>query len=117
MCYDTEKTQAPVDSRIDERLMHEIREKQSAYANQAGMAGQCGREKTSKEILDEFFSYHPPTPHTLPNFQAINQAAKNFAEVVLQNCPSSQDRSNVINMIRAARMWANAAIALNGLSL
>jgi hypothetical protein len=72
---------------------------------------------TSAEMLAEIFSYHPPTPGTLPKFQAINQAAKNFAEVVLQNCPSSADRSAAIRLIRDARMTANAAIALNGLSL
>lgn len=72
---------------------------------------------SSAEILAEFFKYHPPTSETLPKFAAINQAAKNFAEVVLQNCPSSADRSAAIRLIRDARMTANAAIALNGLSL
>jgi hypothetical protein len=45
------------------------------------------------------------------------QAAKNFAEVILANCPSGADRSDAIRKIREARMTANAAIALNGLSL
>lgn len=72
---------------------------------------------TSAEILAELFSYHPPTVETLPKFQAINQAAKNFAEVILQNCPASADRSAAIRLIRDARMTANAAVALNGLSL
>jgi hypothetical protein len=72
---------------------------------------------TEAQILAELFRYHTPTPETLPKFAAINQAAKNFAEIVLQNCPSSADRSATIRLIREARMTANAAVALNGLSL
>jgi len=90
-----------------------------AQQNQAdyGLCGQQSRPMSNAEILAELFSYHPPNPVTLPKFQAINQAAKNFAEVVLQNCPAGSDRSGAINCIRTARMVANAAIALNGLSL
>ena len=72
---------------------------------------------SDSEIVAEFFKYHPPTGETLPKFAAINQAAKNFAEIVLANCPPSGDRSAAIRLIRDARMTANASIALNGLSL
>jgi len=68
-------------------------------------------------MVAEFFKYHAPNDVTIPKYAAINQAAKNFAEVVLANCPSGSDRVAAINAIRAARMTANAAIALNGLSL
>ncbi len=95
MCYNQEKTQGP----------------------QAQTAG-CDRPlMTEAQTLAELFKYHPPTAETLPKFAAINQAAKNFAEVVLQNCPGSADRSAAIRLIRDARMTANAAVALNGLSL
>lgn len=72
---------------------------------------------SNAEILAQLFAYHPPTSDTIPKYSAINQAAKNFAEVILQNCPSSADRSAAIRLIRDARMTANASIALNGLSL
>ena len=72
---------------------------------------------SSEEILAELFKYHAPNEVTIPKYAAINQAAKNFAEVILQNCPPSADRSDAIRKIREARMTANAAIALNGLSL
>jgi hypothetical protein len=84
-----------------------------AYANQYAPQ----RPMSDEEIVAEFFKYQPPTPITSPKFQAINQAAKNFAEVILANCPRGADRSGAINLIRSARMVANAAIALNGLSL
>ena len=78
---------------------------------------QACRPMSSEEIVAELFKYHAPNETTIPKYAAINQAAKNFAEVVLANCPSGSDRAAAINAIRVARMTANAAIALNGLSL
>jgi hypothetical protein len=72
---------------------------------------------SSEEIVAEYFKYHAPNEITIPKFAAINQAAKNFAEVVLANCPPGTDRVGVIQYLRLARMLANASIALNGLSL
>jgi len=118
MCYDQEKTQGtprpyPLDrDLVDEKLMHDqIRE-----ANGRPEA-QIGRALNEAEIVAELFRYHPPRPRDLAKYSAINQAAKNFAEVLLQNCPPCADRSASIRMIREARMTANAAIALDGLSL
>lgn len=72
---------------------------------------------SSEEIVGEMFKYHAPNETTILKYAAINQAAKNFAEVVLANCPNSTDRSAAIRLIRDAGMTANAAIALNGISL
>jgi hypothetical protein len=101
---DCEKTQAPIADR--------------AYGRIQTQGAGCDRPlMTDAQILAELFRYHAPSDLTIPKYAAINQAAKNFAEVVLQNCPSSADRSAAIRLIRDARMTANAAIALNGLSL
>jgi hypothetical protein len=75
------------------------------------------RSMSDAEILDSLFRYHAPNDETIPKYTAINEAAKHFAEVVLQTCPRSADRSAAIRQIREARMTANAAVALNGLSL
>lgn len=75
------------------------------------------RSLSLEQILAELFKYHPPTPRTLPQFAAIRQAAKNFAEVVLANCPAGSDRAAAINSVRIAAMIANQAIACDGLSL
>jgi len=102
---DVEKTQAPIG--LDEL------KRDRDY-------GQCATNRpypSPEEIVAEFFKYHAPNDVTISKYAAINQAAKNFAEVVLANCPSGSDRVAAINAIRAARMTANAAIALNGLSL
>jgi hypothetical protein len=116
--FDQEKTQVPMDPRRAREF--EVAEKQLRDRIRDGMpmetAGQ-GSCLSDAGILAELFRYHPPTAETLPKFAAINQAAKNFAEVVLQNCPPSADRSDAIRKIREARMTANAAVALNGLSI
>jgi hypothetical protein len=113
MCYDQEKTQAAEPNKFDPR--HEARLK-SRFADME-TAGCAVRAMSDSEILAELFKYHPPTGETLPKYAAINQAAKNLAEVILQNCPPSADRSAAIRLIRDARMTANASVALNGLSL
>jgi len=118
MCYDQEKTQAP---QVPGLGWAEANRSPHSHLVDPGFDRRdvkgCSRPMSSSEILAEMFSYHPPTPETLPKFSAINQAAKNFAEIVLQNCPLSADRSAAIRLIRDARMTANAAVALNGLSL
>lgn len=68
----------------------------------------------TEALLDALFTYHAPTPEQLPKYAAINTAAKEFAKVVLANTPSSADQSHAVRLIRDARMWANAAIALDG---
>jgi|SRR5580658_4802304 hypothetical protein len=112
MCYDNEKTQAPFNPRVREAMDSE-RKSRFADMQTAG----CDRPLGDSEVLAELFKYHPPNAETLPKYAAINQAAKNFAEIVLQNCPRSADRSAAIRLIRDARMTANASVALNGLSL
>jgi len=108
---DCEKTQAPPAGLADQwRLKQRI---DTADKCDAAVA----RPLTESEVLAELFRYHPPTIENLLKFAAINQAAKNFAEVIFQNCPPSADRSAAIRLIRDARMTANAAVALNGLSL
>ena len=66
---------------------------------------------TDQAKLANWFTYHSPTPDQIPKYQAINQAARQFAAVVLPNTPASADQSDAIRSIRNARMTANAAIA------
>ena len=117
MDFDQEKTQAPPDTdyRLHEEMCAKMQSslRETAGCNQANYA----RPMSSEEIVAQFFKYHAPNADTLPKYAAINQAAKNFAEIVLANCPSGADRSAAIRLIRDARMTANASVALNGLSL
>lgn len=114
MCYDPEKTQGIVSEEVRKRRHAEIF--QDARSDRGG-ATEAARPMSTSEVLAKLFSYHPPTPETLPKFAAINQAAKNFTEVLLQNCPPSADRSDAIRKICEARMTANKSVALDGLSV
>jgi hypothetical protein len=68
----------------------------------------------TKENLDNWFSYHAPTPEQLPKYQAIREAALNLATVIVENSPSSADQTAAIRMVGEAMMTANAAIARGG---
>lgn len=61
--------------------------------------------------LDNWFTYHSPTPDLLPKYQAIRDAGKAFAEVVVANTPASADQTAAIRKIREAVMTANAALS------
>jgi hypothetical protein len=112
---DIEKTQAPpTPFGLRER---EIADKQYLADRLEDRCCEAARPMTHTELLGELFRYHPPTEEQLPKYAAINQAAKNFAEIVLANCPRGADFSRVIHLIQDARMTANRSIALNGLSL
>lgn len=67
-------------------------------------------------LVDTIFSYHAPFADQLPKFQAIRQAAKNFAQVVIDNTPNCADRTTALRLVREAVMWANASIVLDGKS-
>lgn len=65
--------------------------------------------------LDHIFSYHAPTgPEQLTQYQRIRDAAKAFANTILENSPAGADQSAAIRHVREACMTANAAIALEG---
>jgi hypothetical protein len=68
----------------------------------------------SASDLENWFTYHSPTPEQLPKYQAIREAAKAFATVIVDNTPSSADQTAAIRKVREATMTANAAIACGG---
>jgi len=69
------------------------------------------REMTAKEIIDDLFTYHAPTPEQAEKYNRINAAAKAFALVIHAECPPSPDRTAAMRMLREARMTANSSIA------
>lgn len=71
---------------------------------------------TTKDQIDDLFSYHPPTDDQIPKYEAINKAAKEFARVIDANCPASADRTAAVRLVQQARMTANASVALDGRS-
>ena len=66
--------------------------------------------------VDELFTYHKPTGDQPERYEAIREAAKTFARVLLDNTPPSADQTAAIRKLRESVMTANASIALGGRS-
>ena len=64
--------------------------------------------------LDNWFTYHVPTPGQPEKYAAIRASARAFAQVIVDNTPASADQTTAIRKIREAAMPANAAIACGG---
>lgn len=62
-------------------------------------------------LLDDLFTYHPPTDEQRELYAQINESAKAFAATVMECCPKNPDAIEAIRLIRMARMTANSAIA------
>jgi hypothetical protein len=60
------------------------------------------------------FSHHHATPEKLAKYEAIHNAAKRFAEAVLANVPTCDDRAAALQLLRESAMTACAAISLDG---
>jgi hypothetical protein len=72
------------------------------------------RMSISQDDLNNWFTYHPPTPDQLPKYLAIREAGLTLAKAIVDNTPSSADQTYTIRLIRMAIMTANASIACQG---
>lgn len=68
--------------------------------------------KVTNENLGDVMTYHAPKDFQVGIYASINEAAKAFAAQILASCPDCADRSAALRAVREARMWANAAVAL-----
>jgi alkanesulfonate monooxygenase SsuD/methylene tetrahydromethanopterin reductase-like flavin-dependent oxidoreductase (luciferase family) len=64
--------------------------------------------------VDHVFTYHPPNTEDQEKYKRIRAAAKALAQTIMEDCPSCADRTTALREVRAAVMWANASIALDG---
>ena len=68
----------------------------------------------TSEQLDNWFTYHSPSPDQAAAYARIRDAARSFAEVLIRHSPPSADQTAAIRQLREAVMTANAAIACGG---
>ncbi len=69
----------------------------------------------SRDDLDHWFEYHPPTGDMQRiAYATVRAAAKDFAKAILEHTPPSADQTVAIRAVREAVMWANSAIANEG---
>lgn len=64
--------------------------------------------------LDHIFMYHAPGNDDVPRYQKLREAAKAFAQVIVDETPEGADQSAAIRLVREAVMTSNAAVALKG---
>ena len=68
----------------------------------------------TKEMLDNWFTYHSPNAEQLPKYQAIRSAGLALATVIVMNTPPSADQTAAVRKVREAVMTANQSIACDG---
>lgn len=66
------------------------------------------------EQIENWFTYHSPTPEQQVAYKEIRTAAKILAETIVKHSPSSADQTASIRLLREAVMTANASIACEG---
>jgi hypothetical protein len=63
---------------------------------------------------DYVFAHHAPSTDKLVHYEAIHEAAKAFAVVLLKHTPAGEDQAAALRLLREATMTANSAVALDG---
>lgn len=63
--------------------------------------------------LDNWFTYHPPTPETKAIYDHVRSSSRALVEYLLLNVPRSADRTAAIRSIRRTVMDINLAVACN----
>lgn len=66
------------------------------------------------ELLDNWFTYHPPNAGDVDAYVAIREAGRSLARTIVRHTPRSADQSAAIRKVREAVMTANAARACKG---
>ena len=94
---------------------------------------------TRAEVLDNWFTYHPPTDETrpkyaatseafktactvfqltktdeVPSYEAVTNAARRFVEAIDEHCPPSADATAAVRCVRLARNAKNDALLKRG---
>lgn len=66
------------------------------------------------EQIENWFTYHAPTPEDQAAYVAIREAGKALAITIRDNTPPSADQTAAICKVREAVATANAARACGG---
>ena len=70
--------------------------------------------KSIEKAAQEVASYHAPTEEQAARHRLLANAAADLLFRVVQLCPPGPERSTAISRIREGKMWASAAVALEG---
>jgi len=64
-----------------------------------------------QDDLENRFTYHAPVGRDVPRYENIRAAGKEFARLIVSDCPEGREQSLAVTHIEEAVFWANAAIA------
>lgn len=67
---------------------------------------------TPDELVNRF-RYHAPKEGQPERYVKIRNAALDMANLILELCPGSRERSLAVTSLEEVVFWANAAIARN----
>lgn len=70
--------------------------------------------KRSNLDLDNIYTYHAPVPGQLERYVTLRENAKAMAQLIIDNCPETRERSIALTKMEEVIMWANASIARSG---
>ena len=65
--------------------------------------------------IEEWFTYHKPSPEQLPKYETLRANARFFAQVIVANTPEGADQTAALRKLRECVMTANSAIACRGI--
>jgi hypothetical protein len=68
----------------------------------------------TREQIDNWFTYHAPTPDHLVSYEKLRGDARSFAHAINELVPECADKTAAIRKLRECVMTANAAIACGG---
>lgn len=74
----------------------------------------ASRVMITQQDLNNWFTYHAPTPEQIDAYRTIRDHGLALAEVIMNFTPASADQTAAIRKVREAVMTANAAIACGG---
>lgn len=63
--------------------------------------------------IEKSFTYHPPKGDQAARYQALREKAKEFAHLINESCPESEDKRYALHYLNISVMSANASIARN----
>ena len=72
-----------------------------------------GMDDKTKRQIENNFTYHAPKDGQADRYTRIRAKAKEFAELIAEECPMSRETSLALTKLEESVMWANAAIARN----
>lgn len=67
---------------------------------------------TDSQLAETFGPYRKPNEETIPKYELIQLKTLELAKLINELCVDSREKSSALTSLQAARMWANAAIAI-----